>query len=374
MGDAAKRILILDDDQGHAQFLKRLLEESGQGDIAAELCVTGEECLDRLQKSFPVDLVLLELDTPGLRGEEVIRKVVQMEPPPSFKIVPMYCCVERMHRLDDISGTPAFRRIVENRSVAHGGSDEMNYLRSLVGLPEVPPRLSQESMMVIDPKVIVRFTHDAIKPVRIFLSRLELESMRPDAVPPLDEKACQTLIASLEGLRQAFEDLQGLAGCEMSQKEGWEVFDWTDRVREHTEMLRKKDPKFVGPVLPGTIPGRGKIALLQHALYNMAWFVRHFSNRLINFEYKEGTINGKKAIELAYEIETANEPAPGFCESQPFVPMSSAERTLQSNTGFILYTVKRIMEIHDGTLAIQSAGKKAILSLICPLGVQTGGI
>jgi CheY-like chemotaxis protein len=69
------KILLVDDEPEIRYITRRMLERAGHSVIEAG---DGEECLNRL-KSEQVDLVLLDVMMPGLKGWEVCRKIKSEE-------------------------------------------------------------------------------------------------------------------------------------------------------------------------------------------------------------------------------------------------------------------------------------------------------
>jgi len=67
------RILIVDDDQGFRVFIRRVLEREEEWRIVGE-ALDGEEAVRKTQK-FQPDLVLMDMDLPGINGLEATRRV-----------------------------------------------------------------------------------------------------------------------------------------------------------------------------------------------------------------------------------------------------------------------------------------------------------
>ena len=65
------RILVVDDDENTAILNKTLLEDAG---FEASAVLTGEDCLAYVAATLP-DLILLDVELPGISGFEVCRQV-----------------------------------------------------------------------------------------------------------------------------------------------------------------------------------------------------------------------------------------------------------------------------------------------------------
>ena len=70
------RILIVDDHAIVRHGLARLL--SADGDHQVSQAATGREALDLTRTTHP-DLIILDLNLPGMGGLELLRRLVQMD-------------------------------------------------------------------------------------------------------------------------------------------------------------------------------------------------------------------------------------------------------------------------------------------------------
>lgn len=69
---AGARLLLVDDEAVMQRSLRRILRREG---FVVDVCDDGEAALARLRRRPSPDLVVLDLDLPGMRGQEVIRQM-----------------------------------------------------------------------------------------------------------------------------------------------------------------------------------------------------------------------------------------------------------------------------------------------------------
>ena len=72
-GDGAREVLVVDDDRGFVQLVKRILEAS-DGKYEVRWAYEGEEALARIQEKRP-DLLLLDLIMPGMDGFQLLEEL-----------------------------------------------------------------------------------------------------------------------------------------------------------------------------------------------------------------------------------------------------------------------------------------------------------
>lgn len=71
-----KRILLVDDEEGIRLLYREEFEEEGY-DVAT--ASNGEEALERFNQESP-DLVILDINMPGMNGIEVLRRMKEINP------------------------------------------------------------------------------------------------------------------------------------------------------------------------------------------------------------------------------------------------------------------------------------------------------
>ena len=82
------KILVAEDDKIHAKILLELLSPYGE----VELCVNGTDAMESFlhEESDPFDLVCLDINMPGLNGQEVLLQLRAFESEQG--IAPAECC------------------------------------------------------------------------------------------------------------------------------------------------------------------------------------------------------------------------------------------------------------------------------------------
>jgi DNA-binding response OmpR family regulator len=95
---AAGRILVVEDETDIAGLIKHTLER--QGDLAVEIATSGDVALRSVADTHP-DLVILDLNLPGLSGIEVCRIVRSR---PETAAIPIIMLTARASESDRVSG------------------------------------------------------------------------------------------------------------------------------------------------------------------------------------------------------------------------------------------------------------------------------
>ena len=72
------RVLVVEDERDLAEALRRALQEEG---FACDIALRGDDGLDRA-RTWPYDLIVVDLMLPGLGGQELVRRVRARLPTP----------------------------------------------------------------------------------------------------------------------------------------------------------------------------------------------------------------------------------------------------------------------------------------------------
>ena len=73
----APTVLVVDDEPGIRQIARRILEDGGYEITEAE---GGLEAIALLAQGHPLDLLIADLDMPGLGGDEMVRRIRATRP------------------------------------------------------------------------------------------------------------------------------------------------------------------------------------------------------------------------------------------------------------------------------------------------------
>jgi two-component system response regulator len=73
--ERARRVFLIEDDGSYRWVIRRLLENAFGQEVSVEEFSNGETALERAASGPPPDLVLLDLNLPGLDGFEVLRRL-----------------------------------------------------------------------------------------------------------------------------------------------------------------------------------------------------------------------------------------------------------------------------------------------------------
>ena len=94
VGDTRRRVLLIEDDADIAEAIGYQLEKAG---LAVRVARTGEEGLEAVRKG--VDLVLLDLNLPGMDGLEVCRMIRRQQATAQLPIIIVSARAEEVDRV-----------------------------------------------------------------------------------------------------------------------------------------------------------------------------------------------------------------------------------------------------------------------------------
>jgi CheY-like chemotaxis protein len=79
-------VLVVDDEAGMLQYLRRALELEY---CAVETVCSGSAAIDRVRNGYDPDLILLDIEMPGLNGLDTLSQLLQFRP--ELKVVMCSC-------------------------------------------------------------------------------------------------------------------------------------------------------------------------------------------------------------------------------------------------------------------------------------------
>ncbi|HZR33402.1 MAG TPA: response regulator [Terriglobales bacterium] len=86
---AAGTVLVVDDDHAMLRYLRTLLEMHGYD---VETATSGREALGRVQSGLSPDVVLLDINMPGMDGLETLQELLDYEP--DLKVIMCSCVTD----------------------------------------------------------------------------------------------------------------------------------------------------------------------------------------------------------------------------------------------------------------------------------------
>jgi hypothetical protein len=213
--------------------------------------------------------------------------------------------------------------------------------------------------MPFDPVMMRRFVHDALKPIDAIGQSMSMWDTLPD------RDVLNRFVLSLQTVGKGLEDMSSLSICDQKNEQDWQKLDAKPMVEKHLESLKRKTV-FESKNNASNFTIRAESNLLKRALTNMAWFMTHFSNKLHEISITN-TTSEKPSLTLSYTMESKEDLDKEFDSLKPFTPLSKETLALTHNTGWILFTVAKILELHDGILAVHRSGRVVVLEISIPL-------
>ena len=103
-----KKILLVDDEESIHLLYREELEEAG---YEVHSALTGEEALDKLNIIGP-DLIILDINMPGMNGIEALRRIKEMNPK-----VPVILCSAYQEFKQDLASWASDEYIVKSSNL-----------------------------------------------------------------------------------------------------------------------------------------------------------------------------------------------------------------------------------------------------------------
>lgn len=90
-GEEGQLVLVVDDEAPIREMERRILEKQGYRVIEAP---GGEQAIAALQDGRPLDLLIADLDMPGVAGEEMVRRIRTVRP--DLKVLYVTAHIDRL--------------------------------------------------------------------------------------------------------------------------------------------------------------------------------------------------------------------------------------------------------------------------------------
>ncbi len=84
-----QRILVVDDQQSNRDIIGKIMSDNYQLNFAC----TGEECIE-LSESWAPDVILMDVNMPGMGGLEACKKVKEQSNSGSLSVIFLSCMTE----------------------------------------------------------------------------------------------------------------------------------------------------------------------------------------------------------------------------------------------------------------------------------------
>jgi len=155
--DTRRRVLLIEDDNDIAEAIVYQLEKVG---LSVRVARTGEEGLEAVRKG--VDLVLLDLNLPGMDGLEVCRMIRRQ---PTTAHVPIIIVSARADEVDRVLGLEmgADDYVVKPFSLKELAARAKVALRRASGTTEAPQGYRDESWEIEFEAYVVRYKGEEIR-------------------------------------------------------------------------------------------------------------------------------------------------------------------------------------------------------------------
>jgi len=155
--DTRRRVLLIEDDADIAEAIGYQLEKAG---LAVRIARTGEEGLEAVRKG--VDLVLLDLNLPGMDGLEVCRMIRRQQ---STAQLPIIIVSARADEVDRVLGLEmgADDYVVKPFSLKELAARAKVALRRNAGMGEPPQGYRDENWEIEFDAYIVRYRGEEIR-------------------------------------------------------------------------------------------------------------------------------------------------------------------------------------------------------------------
>ncbi len=383
-------VLYIEDDPASRLLVRKLLVAAGHEVLEAADGLEGV----RLACQYAVDLVLVDIDVPGLDGYEVILRLRGIEPLRSVPIVALTAQADRAETLAvgadgfvskpiDVRSFPdtVARFLGGHREVRPEASEEKLRERSARIVERLERRVEEltrararlEEMERLRSEYLRNVSHELATPMTPVVGYLRL-LLDEDLGPLTDEqrRCLQVVERSVHRLRRVVDSLVDVAAFERGTLR-FSVADYDVRelfrsvAAEGRALAERNGVTFRFQEPEGALAARGDVDRLRRA-------VLHLVDNAIKFVAKGGTValEGRVAPDGTVEALVADD-GPGVDEAQrerlfePFFQVDGSRTRRHGGVGLGLALVRRVARAHGGDTDIVSPPDRPVA------GVQPGG-
>lgn len=217
--------------------------------------------------------------------------------------------------------------------------------------------------MPIEPEIIRELAHGGIKTLDTITTLLQLYEASPEGGLH-DPQTRKDLAVSVRAFAQVISDLRICAICEKPPKDEWGEFDWKSLISER--FSKRSAAKITFNAEEGDYAGWGHAGLLGSAIGCLLWFTQRFGDGIAQVHLRSNVLDGRPWICLTWDCGKTITVNSDFAAFHPFYPMYPKEAmTMVNSTGLLFCAIKRIAEVHGGTLSAQCTDGLS-LEFLCP--------
>ncbi|HEX3861010.1 MAG TPA: response regulator [Stellaceae bacterium] len=370
---APKRILTVDDSETYLQFLSVLLRGAGHEVVLAR---SGEEALEMLAVQ-PVDCVLLDMQMPGIGGEEACRRIKAVPVTRDTPVIMLTALEDRDAMIrglsagaDDYIAKSSDFEVLRARMLAQMRrrqfEDENRVIREELLAKELEAAEARAAREIAETRAALveelewknheleafsySVSHDLRAPLRSIdgFSQALLEDYG-EALPPQGQDYLRRVCAAAQRMGQLIDDLLQLSRVGRAPMERQKV-DMSEIAQSIVDGLRRGDASrdAIVQIAEGLI-AEGDAGLLRALMENLlgnAWkFTAKAANPTIEFSATRDT-NGQ-----TYVIRDNGAGFDMAYADRLFAPFQRLHTVAEyPGTGIGLATVRRIVDRHGGRI------------------------
>ncbi len=218
------------------------------------------------------------------------------------------------------------------------------------------------SLMALESEILRKLAHSGLKTLGSLVDLLGLYDLDKDHGLH-DPETRRIFRQSIQALSQTIRDLRLLAICEEVSGQPRNGLNWRSVIESS---LEGRSSKTTLRIDEGNYEGDGYVELINSGLGSLAWFAKQFWTEPVDVRLSIIDKNRSAWISIKWNFGKTVNVDPRFNNFTPFFPMFPKESlALDKSTGLVLYTIKRISELHQGSL-IADCSNGLSIELIWP--------